>query len=283
VELKEHRAKVQPTLDDAFAQQLGPYESLDALRDEIRRRLQRNALDKARHEFADKIIEYAVANATLMLPEEIAGPDHESDGLPAILVEQETEVMHDEFRSSLARQGITDEAYEKVTGQTHEQLHEEFRPQAEKRVTTLLVLSKVAETEGVDIPDAEVETEVGRAHQRYGDNKRLISYFDSERGRNFIRSTLRRSRTVEKLVDEWLAEHPEHPALPHAEDDDGRSVIDSGSAESSAGVGVTDPGSIDSIAPGESVDSADANASLSETTTESSEAAAAASATPSRD
>jgi trigger factor len=249
VEIKEHRAKVLPALDDEFARQLGPYESLDGLRDEVRRRLERNALDKARHEFADRIIEYAVANATLLLPAEIAGGDHDSDGLPAILVEQETEVMHDEFRSSLARQGITDEAYEKVTGQTHEQLHEEFRPQAEKRVTVLLVLSKVAETEGVEVPDADVEVEVGRAHQRYGDNKRLIGYFDSDRGRNFIRSTLRRSRTVEKLVDEWLAEHPDHPDLPHADDDEVRSAVHSESAVSSASVEVTDPGSIDSVAP----------------------------------
>ena len=47
-------------------------------------RLGRNALDRARHEFADKIIEYAVANATIELPD--------------VLVDQEVEVMHDEFR-----------------------------------------------------------------------------------------------------------------------------------------------------------------------------------------
>jgi len=47
-----------------------------------------------------------------------------------------------------------------------------------------------------------------------------MGYFQSERGRSFIRSTLRRSRLVEKLVDEWLAAHPDHPALPHLEDDE---------------------------------------------------------------
>ena len=47
-----------------------------------------------------------------------------------------------------------------------------------------------------------------------------MAYFESERGRSFIRSTLRRSRLVEKLVDEWLAAHPDHPALPHLEDDE---------------------------------------------------------------
>ena len=58
------------------------------------------------------------------------------------------------------------------------------------------------------------------AMERYGSDKRTMAYFDSERGRSFIRSTLRRSRLVEKLVDEWLAAHPDHPALPHLEDDD---------------------------------------------------------------
>ena len=71
---------------------------------DISSRLERNALDRARHEFADRIIEYAVANATVELPE--------------VLVDQEVEVMHDEFRGSLARQGITEEAYLKAVEKT---------------------------------------------------------------------------------------------------------------------------------------------------------------------
>ena len=248
VDVKEHRAKVLPELNDDFARGLGSYADLDELRAEIRRRLERNALDKARHEFAERVIDYAVANASLELPEAVAGPGIDAQGLPPILVAQESEVMHDEFRSTLRRQGITDEAYEKVTGQTHEALHEEFRPQAEKRVMVLLVLSKIAEVEGVTVPDADVEAEVGRARRRYGDNKKLLGYFDSERGRNFIRSTLRRSRTVEGIVDAWLVDHPDHPALPHADDDDQRSVVHSAAAESSAAVAVTDPGSISEAA-----------------------------------
>ena len=75
-----------------------------------------------------------------------------------------------------------------------------------------------------------------------GDAK-LVRYFDSERGRNFIRSTLRRSRTVEHLVDQWLAAHPDHPALPHVEDGPS-GALDSDSAASSAAIDATDPGSI---------------------------------------
>ena len=63
--------------------------------------------------------------------------------------------------------------------------------------------------------------------------QKTIAYFESERGRNFIRSTLRRTRTVEGLVDAWLAAHPDHPALPHLEDD-ASSAVESESAGSNA-------------------------------------------------
>jgi hypothetical protein len=198
------------------------------LRTEVRKRLDRNALDKARHTFSDRIIEYAVANSTIDLPD--------------VLVEQEVEVMHDEFRGTLARQGISDEAYTKVSGKTHEELHAAFRPDAEKRVRVLLVLSKIAEAEGLEIPDADVEEEIARGRERYAGDQKLLRYFDSERGRNYIRSTLRRSRVVERLVDDWLAAHPEHPAIPHVED--GPADVDDDAARSAAAIDATDPGSI---------------------------------------
>ena len=83
---------------------MGEFADLAALRAEVRARLGRNALDRARHRFADRIIEYAVANATVELPD--------------ILVDQEVEVMHDEIRATLARQGIAEEAYLKAVGKT---------------------------------------------------------------------------------------------------------------------------------------------------------------------
>jgi trigger factor len=206
VELRELREKILPPEDDDFARSLGSYADLATLRTEIKARLEHNALDRARHEFADKIIEYATANATLELPD--------------VLVEQEVEIMHDELRGSLARQGIDEAAYLKATEKTDADLHADFRPRAEKRVKVLLVLTKIAEDEGLEIADRDVEAEVRRARERYGNDRRTMAYFESERGRSFIRSTLRRSRLVEKLVDEWLTGHPEHPALPHLEDDE---------------------------------------------------------------
>ena len=229
VELRELREKVLPDADDDFARSMGDFADMAALRTGVQERLERNALDKARHQFADKIIDYAVANATLDLPD--------------ILLDQEVEVMHDEFRTSILRQGIDEAAYLKVTGKSEADLHADFRPDAEKRVKVLLILSKVAEAEGVEISDADIDAEVERGRQRYAGDAKLAKYFESDRGRSFIRSTLRRSRTVEHLVDQWLAAHPEHPALPHVEDGSS-GAIDSPSAEASAEIDATDPGSL---------------------------------------
>jgi hypothetical protein len=63
-----------------------------------------------------------------------------------------------------------------------------------------------------------VDAEIAQARVRYADDPKTIAYFESDRGRSFIRSTLRRTRTVETLVDGWLAAHPDHPALPHVEE-----------------------------------------------------------------
>jgi trigger factor len=233
VDLKELREKVLPPGDDDFARSMGAFEDLAGLRRDVKVRLEKNALDRARHDFADRIIEYATSNADLELPD--------------ILVDQEVEVMHDEFRASLARQGITEEAYLKVVEKTEADMHAEFRPNAEKRVRVLLVLSKVAEAEGIVIADAAVEAEVGRARERYAKDRKTVAYFESERGRSFIRSTLRRSRVVESLIDDWLKAHPEHPALPHLEDDEA-TAIEVETAESNAAIGATDPGAIPTTA-----------------------------------
>jgi hypothetical protein len=109
-------------------------------------------------------------------------------------------------------------------------------------VRTLLVLTKVAETEGVTVPDEDVAAEIARGRERYPDDARLQAYFDSERGRSYIRSTLRRSRVVEALIDEWLAAHPDHVPLPHLEDAPS-SAIEDGQAVANASVDATDPGS----------------------------------------
>ena len=137
----ELRGKVLPEANDEFARSVGKFEDMAALTAELRKRLEANALDRARHEFADKIIEYATANATLELPD--------------VLVDQEVEVMHDELRSALAapgdrRGGLSQGRRQDRGGDRHASSGRE----AEKRVKTLLVLSEIAKAKGVEAPEA---------------------------------------------------------------------------------------------------------------------------------
>lgn len=215
VTMKELREKRLPEADDEFAVSLGDYADLARLRAEIAARLDASEKDHARHAFADRIIEFAVANATVELPE--------------LLVDREVEVMHDELRVRLAEQGIGYDEYLKVTEKDDAALHAEYREPASRRVKTLLVVSAIADAEGIEVSDSDVEAEIARAAERYRDNPKLLAYIQSARGRSYVRSTLRRSRTVESLVERWLAEHPEVGEVPHLHDEPAPTTIAEGS------------------------------------------------------
>jgi trigger factor len=204
VELRELRERRPPPLDDAFAQSVGAFADVAALRADIARRLHRNSLDRARHAFADRVIEYAVANATTTLPD--------------LLVDREVDVMLDELQVRLAEQGIGYEDYQRVTERDEAKLREEYRSGAEHRVKVLLVLGAIADTEGVEVPDSAVEAEIERGRRSNRDNPRLVEYLASPRGRAYVRSTLRRSQTVELLIDRWIAAHQEFRDVQHVED-----------------------------------------------------------------
>ncbi len=216
--IRELRERRLPEADDDFAGLVGPYEDLAALRAELRSRMSVNALDRARHLFADRIIEYATANATVELPD--------------VLVAREVEMMIDELKVRTAQQGIRYEDYLRVTEKTEAGLREEYQEPAEHRVKVLLVLGSVADKEEVDVSDAEVEAEI--AHLRAGEeaNRSVADYLDSDRGRSYVRSQLRRSAVVELIVDRWIDAHPEfaevqHQHQPHTHhDDEPASLID---------------------------------------------------------
>jgi trigger factor len=226
LKLKELRGKILPEANDEFARSIGRFDSLDHLKAELRERLEENALDRARHEFADRIVEYAALNATIDVPD--------------VLVDQEVESMRDEMRSALARQGLAEEMYFKATGSSEEATREGFRPQAYTRARSLLALAEIAKVKGIVVSDDEIEAEVAQARTRYATDRNLVQYFESQRGRNSIRNTIRQSRAVEQLIDEWLAAHPDAPRLKHIEDSRTGSTVGTPPAAEDASAGKVD-------------------------------------------
>ncbi|MDQ3448529.1 MAG: trigger factor [Chloroflexota bacterium] len=223
--MRELREKQPPALDDDFARSLGGYADLATLRTEIERRLERSARDRARHAFADHVIEFATANATLDVPE--------------LLVEREMDVMIDELKVRLAEQRIGFEEYQKATERDEAAIRAEYREQAEKRVTVLLVLGAIADAEGVEVPDGAVEAEIERGRQSAESNPRLVEYLESERGRSYLRSQLRRTQVVESLIDKYIAEHPEFSDVRHTEDIEAEEAVLAASAAALAAAAAT--------------------------------------------
>ncbi|MEX0630126.1 MAG: trigger factor [Chloroflexota bacterium] len=187
VTLVDLRERILPELDDAFAASVTDGQTLDQLRAEIGEALGRRAEAEARHQFGDRIIEFATANATVELPE--------------VMIANEVEIMRDELRARLAEQRIGIDKYLELARQTPEELMAELREPASRRVKTLLVLSAIAEREGIDATDAEVDAEVEAQLARYPGEPRLREYLASRRGRSYLRMTLRNRKLVDSLID----------------------------------------------------------------------------------
>ena len=190
VELLDLREKILPEVDDDFAKSVGDVATLDELRSEIRDAMEKRAAAEVRHAFGDRIIDFAVSNATVEIPE--------------VMIANEVEIMRDELRTRLAQQRIALDQYLALSKQTPEELTNELREPATRRVKTLLVLSAVAEKEGIDATDGEIDVEIAEQLARYGEDAKLREHLTSRRGRSYLRMTLRNRKLVETLVDRAL-------------------------------------------------------------------------------
>jgi trigger factor len=190
VELLDLREKLLPEVTDEWAKSVGDVETVDALRAEIRDAMEKRAAAEGRHAFGDRIIDFAVSNASVELPE--------------VMVANEVEIMRDELRTRLAQQQIGLEQYLALSKQTPEELTAELREPATRRVKTLLVLSAIAEKEGIDASDEQIDAEIAEQLARYGDDPKLREYLGSRRGRSYLRMTIRNRTLVDTLIDRAL-------------------------------------------------------------------------------
>jgi trigger factor len=190
VTLLDVRERILPEVDDEFAKSVGEVETVAELRDEIRAALTRRGEDDARHAFADRIIDFASSNATVDLPE--------------VMIANEIDIMRDELQNRLAAQRIGLDQYLALAKQTPEELSAELREPASRRVKVLLVLSAIAEQEGIDASPEEVQAEIDDQLGRYNNDPRLAESLGSRRGRSYLRMTIRNRKLVDTLIDRAL-------------------------------------------------------------------------------
>ncbi len=190
VDVKEVKRKEHPELNDEFAKELGEdFESLQALKDKIKDQLQHNADHQAEHKQRDEIID--------------AVRDKSKVDIPAVMVDDEVEAMVQQMENRFARQGMKLEDYLKYSDQDLEQLRQQMRPEAETAVKTELVLDQLAEKENIQVETEDLDKEIERLAQSYGQQPEQIKSALAGSGQM---QSLEQAVLHRKVVD-WLVEH----------------------------------------------------------------------------
>ena len=182
VTAKSVQAPVLPELDDELAKQVSEFETFDELRAEIAARLQAQADAEVGELFRRRVIDAAVAGATVEIPD--------------VMVDQRVnQILHD-FSHRLP-QGVSLGDYLRSSGQTLEAVQQDLRPDAEMAVRRELVVEAVAEAESLEATDEEVEERVRTDAEAAGrDPEPLLQ--DLRRNGSF--ETLREDMVIEKAM-----------------------------------------------------------------------------------
>jgi trigger factor len=130
------------------------------------------------------------------------------------MVTNEIEIMRDELQTRLAQQRIGLEQYLALSKQSPDELTAELREPATRRVKTLLVLSAIAEKEGIDASDEEIDAEIAGQLGRYDNDAKLAEYLNSRRGRSYLRMTLRNRKLVDTLSERAIGPEADASAEP---------------------------------------------------------------------
>jgi trigger factor len=141
VTVKEVKAKELPELDDELAAEAG-FDTLDELRADIRERMSEVQQSRIEAEFREAALDSAVKNATVEIPD--------------ALVEARSRELWDQMLHSLSHQGITREAYLRISGREEDEIIEQGKEDAEQALRREAVLAAIVEAEGVQPTHEEV-------------------------------------------------------------------------------------------------------------------------------
>ncbi|TKC15651.1 trigger factor [Robertmurraya kyonggiensis] len=154
VKLHEVKGKVLPELDDEFAKDADDeVETLDALKEKIKTRLEDNKKHEAEHSVRDAVVEKAAENAEIDVPE--------------VLVENEVDRMLQEFEQRIQMQGLNLDLYYQFSGQDEAALRAQMKEEAATRVRINLTLEAVAKAENIEVTPEEVDAELNKMAEMY--------------------------------------------------------------------------------------------------------------------
>ncbi len=189
VKVSEIKQPRLPKLDKEFAQLVNPeFKTMAALRKQVTSNLKLRAEEKAKDEFEERVIDAVV--------------DISQAEFPPVLVEMEVDRLFTQQVRWLQTSGEGLEEYLSRINKTEEELREELRPLATKRVTRSLVLGKIAEEEKVEIADAEINAELENiAQSAGGDEDKVQELLKSPQTRSSVEQLLTTRKAIQRLAE----------------------------------------------------------------------------------
>ncbi len=189
VKLNAISEKVLPELDDEFAAEVSEFETLEEYKNSIREKLMKSKEEAATREKEDKLLEQAVANAEMDIPD--------------VMVESQAEDMVRDFGQRLQMQGLKLEQYLQYTGLTMPQLVEQNKEAAKKRIQGRLVLEAIAAAEGLEATEEDLEAEYKRLAEQYSmEVEQVKQYMGDEESEKSMKADLATQKALDLLVAE---------------------------------------------------------------------------------
>ena len=180
-----------PTMDDEFAKDVSEFETLEALKADIRAKALENAEKQAASAFEQACVDKAAENTTV--------------DLPNALIEAELDNQMERMAYQLQMSGYSVEAYAKMMGGDMNTIRNAFRPAAEKQAKTNVMLAKIVEVEGLTVTEEDIAAEyeaLATAYSLEADKVKTMVPVEE------IKASLETRKAVKVIVDNAVAVAP---------------------------------------------------------------------------
>ncbi|MGN5454889.1 MAG: trigger factor [Candidatus Kurthia intestinigallinarum] len=186
VTVKEIKAKELPELNDDLASEIdSEVDTLDALRAKLKETTAKQKEEAVEGKLRDDLVEAAAANATIDVPE--------------AMIETELNRMLQEFNQQLQMQGLNLDFYYQISGTDEASFRAERKEEAAQRVSVSLVLDAIAEAEGIEATEADIEAELAKMAEQFKMTADQITA--ALGGTSIITHDVKVQKTVEFLVE----------------------------------------------------------------------------------
>ena len=185
VKLHEIKKKELPKLDDEFAKDVSEFDTLDELKEDLRKKLEKQNADKEKYETEEAVVKALCENTKV--------------DIPSGMVETEVDRMLNDFKGRLSYQGLKIEQYLKMLGKTEDEMRKEYEPQAIEGIKSRLAIEAVIKAEKIEATDKEVEEKMQEMAKNYG-KENDESFLKNENVRNYIKEGIESEKAIDVLI-----------------------------------------------------------------------------------